>query len=150
MYDFQHDLNPKKVKQRLPLIKIFANLIFALNIGATLWLLLCKYVSFHNIGGVPTKLSLLSFTCFFAVLANVLFAVYWLVFTKRKIRALWSLAALVICWDIAVSVFGLNYIGHNNVAPTDEGGLKIMQWNVHMFDLGEWTRDKSSKAKILK
>lgn len=25
-----------------------------------------------------------------------------------------------------------------------------MTWNVHMFDLGEWTKDKASKAKILK
>ena len=25
-----------------------------------------------------------------------------------------------------------------------------MTWNVHLFDLGEWTKDKSSKAKILK
>lgn len=32
----------------------------------------------------------------------------------------------------------------------NEGDLKIMTWNVHLFDLGEWTKDKASKAKILK
>jgi len=33
--------------------------------------------------------------------------------------------------------------------PEDVAGIKIMTWNVHLFDLGEWTRDKAAQGKIL-
>lgn len=41
-----------------------------------------------------------------------------------------------------------NYFGNNKIKPND-GGLKVMTWNVHLFDLGEWTNDQTSKAKII-
>lgn len=65
-------------------------------------------------------------------------------------RSLFSLITLLLCWNVTRPLLGLNYFGRNTNAATEEGSLKIMTWNVHMFDLGEWTKDKASKAKILK
>ncbi len=120
-----------------------------LNIGAVLWLLLCKWAAYYDPSDKPTLLSLISFTCFFAALSNVFFVLFWL-FSKKKLRSLASLIVLVLCWNITRPLFGFNYVGNNTIASNDESSLKIMTWNVHLFDLGEWTKDKTSKAKILK
>jgi endonuclease/exonuclease/phosphatase family metal-dependent hydrolase len=106
-------------------------------------------VSFHDPSDNPTALSLISFTCLFAALGNVVFVFLWL-FTKKKLRALFSIITIAICWSVCRPLIGFNYFGRNNISPTEATGLKVMTWNVHMFDLGEWTKDKASKAKILK
>lgn len=106
------------------------------------------WAAYHDASHKPTILSLVSFSCFFAALANVIFIVAWL-FSRKKLRSLLSLITLIICWNVAIPTFGINYFGKNDVATAEEGGLKVMTWNVHMFDLGEWTKDKTSKARIL-
>lgn len=136
------------LKKPSVLTRIFRSLFLLLNIGAMIWLLLCKWAAYYDPAGHPTLLSLLSFTCFFATLANVFFLIFWL-FSRKKLRSLLSLGTLLLCWNIARPLFGFNYFGNNANAVSDEGNLKIMTWNVHLFDLGEWTKDKSSKAKIL-
>lgn len=45
-------------------------------------------------------------------------------------------------------IIGFNYFGDNKVEEEDLG-FKVMSWNVHLFDLGEWTKDETSKAKII-
>lgn len=85
----------------------------------------------------------------FAAFGNVVFIFLWL-FTKKKLRAFFSLITIIICWSVCRPLLGFNYFGKNNISPTEVTGLKVMTWNVHMFDLGEWTKDKASKAKILK
>jgi len=120
-----------------------------LNVLAIVWLLLCKWASYHNPAAQPTVLSLVSFSCFFALIANIIFIVLWL-FSRRKLRALASLLTIIICWNVSAPLLGVNFFSKNIIKPSDEGGLKVMTWNVHLFDLGEWTKDKSSKAKILK
>jgi endonuclease/exonuclease/phosphatase family metal-dependent hydrolase len=105
--------------------------------------------SYYDASLKPTLLSLFSFTCFFATLGNMLFVLFWLL-SGKKLRSLFSLITLLICWNVTRPLYGLNYFGKNTTAATDEGSLKVMTWNVHMFDLGEWTKDKTSKAKILK
>lgn len=137
------------MEKKAVLPRIFKSILLLLNVGVIIWLLLCKYVSYANPVDHPSILSLVSFTCFFAALSNVLFILLWL-FSKKKKRALFSLFTLIICWNVTAPVFGLNYFGKNEIAPTEEKGLKIMSWNVHLFDLGEWTKDKTSKARILK
>jgi endonuclease/exonuclease/phosphatase family metal-dependent hydrolase len=128
--------------------KILRSIYLLLNIGVIIWLFLCKWASIHDAAHKPTLLSLVSFSCFFAALANIIFVFLWL-FSKKKWRSLLSLASLVLCWGVVGPLFGINYFGKNKTT-SEEGGLKIMTWNVHLFDLGEWTKDKTSKAKILK
>lgn len=43
---------------------------------------------------------------------------------------------------------GFHYFSSNNLNEED-GNLKIMTWNVHLFDLGVWTKDKASKTQII-
>jgi len=131
------------------LSRIIRSTLLILNIGAAVWLLLCKWVSIADVAGKPTVLSLLSFTCSFAVVANLFFILAWL-FTRKKIRILLSLVPLLLCWSLIRPLFGLNYFDANHISPTSTEGLKVMSWNVHLFDLGEWTKDKTAKAKILK
>jgi endonuclease/exonuclease/phosphatase family metal-dependent hydrolase len=137
------------LEKKAVLPRIFRSILLFLNAGVIIWLLLCMYVSYANVADKPSILSLLSFTCFFASFSNVFFIVLWL-FSKRKKRALFSLVTIIICWNVAAPTFGFNYFGKNRIAPTEEKGLKVMTWNVHLFDLGEWTKDKASKARILK
>ncbi len=129
--------------------RFLRSIYLLLNFLAVIWLALCQWASFYDPSDKPSLLSLFSFTIFFALLANVFFIVIWL-FSQRKWRALLSLAAIILCWKITVPIFGFNFFGNNNIAVNSKGSLKIMTWNVHMFDLGEWTKDKTSKAKILK
>jgi endonuclease/exonuclease/phosphatase family metal-dependent hydrolase len=129
--------------------KILRSAYVIVNIGFIIWLLLCKWVGFHNPANKPTILSLISFGCLFAVAGNLIFIFIWL-FSSKKIRCLFSLLTLILCWNVARPLVGLNYFGKNNSANSETPGLKVMTWNVHMFDLGEWTKDKASKAKILK
>lgn len=138
------------MKKPSVLSRITRSTLLILNIGAVIWLLLCKWISLYDIAGKPTVLSLLSFSCFFAVLANLLCLLAWLLFTRKKIRFLISFIPLLICWTMIRPLYGLNFFGNNKVSPASENGLKVMTWNVHLFDLGEWTKDKASKAKIIK
>jgi len=126
----------------------FRSSFLIINIGAVIWLLLCKFASLYNPEGHPSLLSLFSFSTFLAYFLNVVFIFLWL-FSKRKLRFLFSFLTIIICWSLVKPIFGFNYFGNNKVEPND-GGLKIMTWNVHLFDLGEWTNDETSKAKIIK
>jgi len=137
------------LKTKSVLTRLARSAFLLLNAAAIIWLLLCLWALYFDPSAKPTLLSLFSFSCFFALLANLFFVVLWLC-SSRKTRALFSLAAILLCWKVTFPLFGLSYFGKNDVKPTDEGGLKIMTWNVHLFDLGEWTKDKASKARILK
>ncbi|KAA5537161.1 endonuclease/exonuclease/phosphatase family protein [Taibaiella lutea] len=137
------------MKKSFSFPKFIRSTYVAVNTIFVIWLLLCKWVSFHDPSNSPTSLSLISFTCLFAAFGNVAFIFLWL-FTKKKLRALFSIIAIAICWSVCRPLIGLNYFGRNNISSAETTGLKVMTWNVHMFDLGEWTKDKASKAKILK
>lgn len=54
---------------------------------------------------------------------------------------------ILACWSVVKPVFGVHPFG--GTASENISGIKIMTWNVHLFDLGEWTRDKNAKMKIL-
>lgn len=51
-------------------------------------------------------------------------------------------------WNFLQPLVGINYFSKNQLKDSD-GNLKIMTWNVHLFDLGAWTNDESSKARII-
>lgn len=45
-------------------------------------------------------------------------------------------------------LIGINYLSSNNL-NAEAGDLKVMTWNVHLFDLGAWANDETAKAKII-
>ncbi len=120
-----------------------------LNILVALWLGLCQWTALYNPADKPSLLSLISFTIFFALLANVFYIILWL-FSKRKWRSLISIITIVLCWKIVAPICSFNFFGNEGITGSTKGSLKIMTWNVHLFDLGEWTKDKTSQARILK
>jgi len=130
------------------LSRLWHHLFFTVNILAIIWLLACKGASLYNPAGRPSVISLLSFTTTFAYIVNIFFVIYWL-FSRRKLRALYSLIVLVLLWGMLRPLMGFNYFGDNDLSA-ETGDLKVMTWNVHMFDLGAWTNDETAKAKIIK
>lgn len=129
--------------------RIIRSLYLALNLACVGWLLICYWVSMRDVAHQGSIFSLFSFTTIFAAVLNVLFIFLWLVVRKRKWRALISLATLLVCWPIVKPLVGIHLFGSSKL-PDDVPGIRIMTWNVHLFDLGEWTRDKAAQAKILK
>ena len=74
-------------------------------------------------------LELFSLTTPLAIIANVIFIFIWLI-SRAKWRALFPLLLLVFCYKIVPSVFGLNYLGDNDMSRLNTT-VKLMQWNVH-------------------
>lgn len=138
---------PPFLKKTSALSGFFRSTLLLCNIGAIIWLLICKWASFYDPSGKPSILSLFSFSCFFALLANIVFIIIWL-FSKKKLRLLYSLIVIILSWTMIRPLIGLNFFGSNKTDAAS-GDLKIMTWNVHLFDLGEWTKDETSKAKII-
>src|SRR5690606_24816871 len=112
------------------------------------WLFLCLAAAYIFPEGKNSLISMFSFSTFFAIVVNVGFVVFWL-FTSKKGKALFSIFTLICCWSVVRPVVGTNYFGANDTSEEGQR-LKIMTWNVHLFDLGEWTKDKTSKERIIK
>ena len=128
--------------------RFFSSIFIVLNILSIIWLLMCKYVSVADLSERYSYLNLLSFTNFFSGLANLFFIVFWLFTAKKKWLSLCSIVALVISWSVFHTTFGMHPFRDKPV-DQEKSGIKVMTWNVHLFDLGEWTRDKTSKQKII-
>ncbi|OJU79113.1 MAG: hypothetical protein BGO09_10925 [Bacteroidetes bacterium 47-18] len=130
--------------------QILRSVYGVLNVLVIVWLFCCLYASYFDASKGATLWSLFSFTNLFAVLANITFIGIWL-FSKKKRYALGSFVTLLLCWRITSVVFGVNIWSAMTASGSgDDQGIRVMSWNVHMFDLGEWTADKSTFAKILR
>lgn len=128
--------------------RLWHHIFFTVNILTIIWLLACKWASVYNPEGHPSVVSLLCLSTTFAYILNIFFGIYWL-FTRRKLRALYSLIVIVLLWGMLRPLIGFNYFGSNDLSA-ESGDLKVMTWNVHMFDLGAWANDETAKAKIIK
>ncbi len=116
------------------------------TIGTALWLSLCTWAAYRDVSVNESILSLFSFSNVFAVALNVFFLFFWL-FTERKKFSLIPLGTLLLCFSVTKSSFGINLLGAT--VEAEDQSLKVMTWNVHLFDLGEWTKNKQSKNKII-
>lgn len=117
------------------------------NTLAIVWLLLCLLASYVSPASVK-YLALLSLTIPFAILVNVFFVIGWL-FTSKKLRAINSLIALLLCYKLIAVVFGLNY-GAKHDWERAEDRVKIMSWNVHGLGLFNKPLNKDDKKNIAK
>ena len=123
----------------------FRGLIFLLNLLVVAWLLLCLAASYASPAEIK-YLALTSLTVPFAIVANCVFAIYWL-FTSRKSRALFSILTLVVCFKLIKVVFGFNY-GTDHDWAKGEDRIKIMSWNIHGLGLFNKPLNKEDKKKI--
>lgn len=117
-----------KAKKPGPFSRFLGKTFLILNILAVAWLIVCAIVP--DINPIHTRyIPLFSLTTPFALLANVFFVFFWL-FSRRKLRALLSIAAIAGCYKVAMLVIGLNYFGPNDMSFRP-GTVKVMTWNVH-------------------
>lgn len=94
------------------------------------------------------NLALFSLTTPFAIVANILFIIFWLLLSGRKWRALISVVTLVLCSKVFLMVFGLNFFGSNDATHHDRS-IKIMSWNVHGMGIFERGNEKETAKRIM-
>jgi endonuclease/exonuclease/phosphatase family metal-dependent hydrolase len=134
---------PEKPKARRPsrwhLPLWWANLIAVV-------VLLITYLAPHLSPKNYWMLALLAMTYPFQLLFHLGFLVYW-GFFRRK-RMLLSATALLLGWGHVGDHVQLS--GRDAPATADVGeGLKVMSYNVRVFDLYNWTGNKVTRASMM-
>jgi endonuclease/exonuclease/phosphatase family metal-dependent hydrolase len=76
----------------------------------------------------------------FILLANILFIVLWLSIKKKFV--LLSLISIIISFPALSDFFQVNG------SSEDENSIKVMSYNVRLFDLYNWSENKSTRDKI--
>lgn len=123
------------IRKPFKVLLIFLNLLFAAA-------LLCSYMALYI---SPEKYWFISFFGLgypIALMANVFFCFFWIFFKKK-----WFVLSLILViggigkWD-DVYTFGWN---KSNKTPN----LTVMSYNVRLFDLYNWTKNKESRNKII-
>ncbi|MBI2729877.1 MAG: endonuclease/exonuclease/phosphatase family protein [Sphingobacteriales bacterium] len=84
----------------------------------------------------------LGFPVLFLLLAVFLF--FWL-FIKKTRRSLISLVVLLLGWKTARETFGLNLSANKE---NEQGAIKVMSWNVHMFDYYDNKKEPEIKENM--
>lgn len=114
--------------------------IFILNsLFATL--LLLSYLNYYISPNTITFFSLISLVIPVLIVINLLFAVYWLIRLKKQI--LLSLFVLAIGYQYIAKFYTFR---EKEVLMTDD--VKIMSYNVRMFNLYNWINEKNVDEKI--
>ncbi|MBL4703645.1 MAG: endonuclease/exonuclease/phosphatase family protein [Flavobacteriales bacterium] len=121
----------------------FNKFAFVLNILCITGLLLAYISTYVN----PEKVT---FMAFFGLLYPVFlfptlgFLVYW--FFKKKRQFLWSLIAIVIGLTHFSHFFQFTLFDGNDEKLKNE--IKVMSYNVRLFDLYNWTKNKETRNQI--
>lgn len=123
-------------------------LFFVLSIATAVWLLCCAATAMVS----PQRfryLALFNITAPFAILANVLSALCWLLFARRKWRIVIPLLALGFSYRLIPVVFGLHPFAAQDRIP-GPGKLKVMSWNVHGIGIFDRPRNHDADDEIIR
>lgn len=127
---------------KAPKKTFFNGLIYSLNIFVALGLL-ASYLAYY----IPP--SSFSFFAFFALAypillgINILFIIYWIL--RRRIKIMVSVLVIL----IGLGHFGKLYkFGDNTELITNEKKLKVMSYNVRMFNSYQWIPEDGVPEKI--
>ncbi|MBS1644931.1 MAG: endonuclease/exonuclease/phosphatase family protein [Bacteroidetes bacterium] len=111
------------------------------------WLIGCISAAF--ISPLHAKyIALFSLTTPFALVANVVVFLFWLVFARRKWRIIVPLLALGFSYLIAPSIFGWHYFERQELFGGDDR-LKVMSWNVHGMGIFDRPANRTTDDKII-
>lgn len=103
--------------------------------------MLCWIASIHHFEGNLSYLNLLSFTTIGAVLLNVIWFSIWVII-KHKKGMLVSFLLLLFSFNKTIApLMGWKFFNRTNVVKIPvkaNNTLKLITWNVGMFDLGDW------------
>ncbi len=122
--------------------KIAHYLIYTLNIIAVIGLLFAYLASYVS---PKTTVIFAYFGLAYPIflMANIAFAIYWGINKKKK--AFLSLFVIILGWNQFFQFFQFPFRGQER----SERSIKVMSYNVRLFDLYDWTKEKDIKKKII-
>lgn len=122
-------------------LKGFDKLIYVVN-SLMAFALLLSYVLPYMAPKQFAFLSVLSLAVPALIIINILFAIYWLLNVKRQL--LLSLIVLSIGYNHVFSLY--KFSSSKNVDDTEN--ISIMNYNVRLFNVFDWIKDKNVKQAI--
>lgn len=118
--------------------------IFLINICCAL-LLIASYSASYISPKIFWPLSFFGLAYPFILLVNIFFVIYWVLF--RKWQLLVSLIIILLGWPHLIAHFQIHF-GNTNSSVGNTNLLKVITYNVRLFDLYEWSSDRSTDNKI--
>ncbi|MFH4963978.1 endonuclease/exonuclease/phosphatase family protein [Gaetbulibacter sp. M235] len=123
-------------------LQLFDKIVFVFNAIAATLLLLSFILPY-----VPPKafsyLSVLSLSVPLLIILNVLFLFYWLLKLKRQLFLSFSILF------IGYLFYGSLYKFSSSKNIDNENDIKVMNFNVRLFNLYEWIKEKDVDVKIV-
>ncbi len=122
--------------------KLVKNTLLIFNLLATTAILLAYFSAYIS----PADFSFFAFLGLlypFLLLINILFLAFWL--WRRDKFFLISAFAIIIGWNFLVSFFQINF--NKKEFNKNEKSLKVLSYNVRVFNLWNWSADKTRRTK---
>lgn len=127
--------------------RFLGRIALLLNIGAMLWLLLCLAAAYVH-PDTFRYIGLFTLSTPIAILANIFFSLFWLIFSTRKLRALLSVATLLVCYKLVGMIWGMSYFKTNDMAA-GSNRLKVLHWNAHGMGIFENGKSSQHERKMM-
>jgi endonuclease/exonuclease/phosphatase family metal-dependent hydrolase len=126
----------------------FMRLMFVLNMLAVIFLLLSYLAAYVSPVGSLWWLQLVALTYGFLLLLNLSFLLFWIL-AKRKT---WWYSAVAILIGFS-RIFGIAELGFASSTEPERSAagkfpVKVMSFNVRLFDLYNWFRNNETRGKI--
>lgn len=122
--------------------KFFRNIFFQINLVFVL-LLLLSYISTFISPRVSPWIPFFGLAYPYLLFINLLFVFFWIRFKKWRFSI--PLLAIVIGWNQLAALFQINFHKSDEEA---ENQFSVLSYNVRLFDLYNWSKNKETKAKI--
>jgi endonuclease/exonuclease/phosphatase family metal-dependent hydrolase len=115
-------------------------IFYCLNICLLIALLL-SCLSCYIDPAIAWPLSFLGLAFPVLILFLLAFIFLWIIWRQKF---LWvNVVAIIVCWPFIRSVVGFHF------SPAQQGGIKIMSYNVRNFDLYNWSGNMRTRAKMM-
>ena len=124
---------------------LFSRIVWVLNIFAMIGLLL-SYLASMISPSTCWWLALFGLGFEIMLMINIVFIIYWLIFRKKKVFIPLALVLLGIGKIFGVVQF--NSTPKPEAEVRKDGALKIVSYNVRLFDLYNWFHSGQTRAKI--
>ncbi len=128
---------------------VLKRLMFGLNILAVVFLLFSYAASFISPGRI-WWFALFGMGYGIILFVNILFVIFWLLLKSR--RFLFSLVFILIGFGKVFNIFEFHF-SHNETPQKKEAAsfpVKVMSYNVRLFDLYNWFHNQETRGKIFK
>lgn len=127
--------------------RFLSSIVLLLNIGAVLWLGLCVAAAYTDPSSVR-YIALSSLSTPYVILLNIMFLLGWIIFSRKKFRALLSALALAASYKVISMIIGFNYFNSDDMTPM-EGRLKVLNWNVHGVGIFDSNNPREQEQHII-